>query len=120
MVPLWLDEGLAEYFEVPAAELAKKNPHHSAIKWNMRLGMVPQIKKLEAKHRIEDMGRGEYRYAWSWVHFMLHGPPQARSTLVQYLADIGAGKPPGQLSERLAEHFTEVEEDLVAHIKSFK
>ncbi|MBI2478141.1 MAG: hypothetical protein HYV60_05695, partial [Planctomycetia bacterium] len=33
VVPLWLDEGLAEYFEVPASERAHGSPHLSKVTW---------------------------------------------------------------------------------------
>ncbi|REJ93659.1 MAG: hypothetical protein DWQ35_09920 [Planctomycetota bacterium] len=120
MVPLWLDEGLAEYFEVPAAERASENPHHSAIKWNMRFGMVPELKRLESWQRLDEMGRSEYRYAWAWAHFLLHGPPQARQTLQAYFADVAAHAPPGQVSDRLARVYADPEGALVEHFKRFR
>lgn len=120
MVPLWLDEGLAEYFEVPAPDRVNANPHHSAIKWNMRLLMVPELKRLEAKHSLSDMGRSEYRYAWAWVHFLLHGPQPARDVLVRYIADVHAHSPPGRMSDRLSAVYDDPEGALVEHFKAFK
>ncbi|MCE9547145.1 MAG: DUF1570 domain-containing protein [Planctomycetia bacterium] len=125
-VPLWLDEGLAEYFEVPAADRATKNPHHNATKWWMRLGQVPVLTKLEAKRTINEMGSGEYREAWAYVHFLLHGPPAARAELIRYLADIRASNqpgqpntPPGALSQRLSTAFPDLPGALVEHFKTF-
>src|SRR4051812_13312780 len=74
MVPLWLDEGLAEYFEVPASQRASQNPHLSSLKWQVRLGQVAKIESLEAITNLGQMGRNEYRDSFAWVHFMLHGP----------------------------------------------
>src|SRR5690606_3263340 len=33
-VPLWLDEGLAEYFEVPPEDRPRRHPHQQALRWN--------------------------------------------------------------------------------------
>ncbi len=101
MVPLWLDEGLAEYFEVRAERRKAKNPHQSAVKWAARIHRVPDLRKLEDLHDVRQMGNAEYRSAWAWVHFMLNGPPAARTVLVQYLRDIANNRVPGRLSDRL-------------------
>ena len=77
IVPLWLDEGLAEYFEVPAAQRAFDHPHYESLRWNMRLGMVRSIESLEQRTDLAEMGAFDYRYSWAWVHFMLHGPKAA-------------------------------------------
>ena len=75
MVPLWLDEGLAEYFEVPAADREHGNPHAKYIKIGAHLGQVPLLEDLEQIRDLSEMTRSRYRAAWAWVHFMLHGPP---------------------------------------------
>jgi hypothetical protein len=95
VVPLWLDEGLAEYFEVPASRRAFDHPHYEALRWNMRLGMVRSIEALELRGDLAEMGAYDYRYSWAWVHFMLHGPEPAHRTLVTYLANLQAGLPQG-------------------------
>jgi hypothetical protein len=120
MVPLWLDEGLAEYFEVPPEQRADANPHLAAIKWNLRLGVAPRIVPLEQKRDLADMTATDYRNAWAWVHFMLHGPREAHQELVGFLADIHAGTPPGQLSKRLEQRLPGVEKRLAQHFKDWK
>lgn len=119
MVPLWLDEGLAEYYEVPPADRLSGNPHHSTVKWWMRLGRVPSMPALEAKQSLDDMGRSEYRDSWAYVHFLLNGPPAARTELVAMLADIRNGTPPGQLSQRLGRLTPDLPGELVEHFKTF-
>ena len=117
MVPLWLDEGLAEYFELPQTERASGHAHFTALRWNMRLGMVPSLANLEQKRQLSEMGGQEYRFSWAWVHFMLHGPPEAHRELVGYLSDIRAGVPPGRLSKRLGQRIPDVQRRLVQHFK---
>ena len=120
MVPLWLDEGLAEYFEMPVNERAFDHPHFKKLRWNLRFGMIPSIGALEALQDLSAMGGAEYRFAWAWVHFMLHGPLPVHRELVRYLADIRRGNPPGTLSERLGRTVPGLEQQMVAHFKHWR
>jgi hypothetical protein len=120
MVPLWLDEGLAEYFEVPPGERAYDNPHLGALRWDLRLGNVPRITVLEAKGDLAEMSATDYRHAWAWVHFMIHGPKEARDELVGFLGDIRMNTPPGKLSERLARQLPHPEKLLAQHFKAWR
>jgi hypothetical protein len=108
-VPLWLDEGLAEYFEVPPEERASGHPHFSSVTWSARFGYIPKLTTLEVIQDLSEMGRAEYRHAWAWVHFMLHGPPEAQQELVRYLADLREGNPTVLLSERLTARVPDLE-----------
>jgi len=120
VVPLWLDEGLAEYFEVPAGERAFDNPHLTSLKWNLWFGGVPRMENLESVGSLEGMRQAEYRSSWAWVHFMLHGSRAAHAELVGYLKDIQAHTPPGLLSQRLRQHVPGVEQRFTAHFKSWR
>jgi hypothetical protein len=119
MVPLWLDEGLAEYFEVPEPQRAFENPHHAKIRWHQRFGMIRSIESLEECGDLSQMGSVEYRFSWAWVHFMLHGPLPAHRELVHFLADIQRGNPPGVLSQRLRGVLPQLENQFAAHFKSW-
>lgn len=120
MVPLWLDEGLAKYFEVPADERAFTHPYFGWLRWEMRLGMVPTVSDLEQRRELSEMGASEYRYSWAWVHFMLHGPAPAHAELVRYLADIRRGEVAGNLSERLEHAAPNSTEKMVRHFKYWR
>ncbi len=120
MVPLWLDEGLAEYFEMVAPQRAFQHPHLSKLRWNLRFGMIRDVESLETCHELSDMGGVEYRFAWAWVHFMLHGPLPAHRALVHYLKDIRQNNPPGQLSERLRMAMPDLEQQFVQHFHQWK
>lgn len=102
MVPLWLDEGLAEYFEVEPLERSGRSRYLAAARWRCRFGYVPSMERLEGLRSMASMTESDYRNAWSWVHFMLHGPSAARDVLVDYLTTIRQGGIPGSLRERLA------------------
>ena len=115
MVPLWLDEGLAEYFEVPADDRVSDNPHMSRVTWAARFGQVPSLDELEQLRNLSQMNRTRYRHAWAWVHFLLHGPPEAREEMQRYLADIQALTPPGSLSRRLHNRLPDLEKQFARH-----
>ena len=120
MVPLWLDEGLAEYFEQPAEKRAHDNPYASSLRWRARLWMTPKMERLEANQDFAKMGKAEYRDSWAWVHFMLHGSPEAHEEMVRYFQDIYRKNPPGQLSARLKRRIPDVEDRFAAHLKTWK
>ncbi len=120
MVPLWLDEGLAEYFEVASDRRAFENPHFKPVRRNAIWGRAPDLTKLEQITELSRMQAGHYRDAWAWVHFMLHGPSEARSVLQQYLLDIQAHVPPGTFSDRLRRDIPDCRQRFVRHFQSWK
>lgn len=118
MVPLWLDEGLAEYFEMPESRRASGHPHLKRLRWDLRLfGMNRSMDQLEQKTSLGDMGSVEYRFSWGWAHFMLHGPVAAHRVLVHYLADIRQGNPPGKLSQRMRRAIPNLDQRMIQHFK---
>ena len=117
LVPLWLDEGLACYFEVPFQNRLNKAPYFSSVLWNARFGSIPSMDKLENIGDVTAMGKAEYRDSWAWVHFMCQGPPAAHEELVGYLQDLAAQKPPGLLSERLVRRLPSLTAEFKASIK---
>ena len=117
MVPLWLDEGLAEYFEVPQKQRFRQNPHLRTLRWDLRLGRIPNMAELEAKRELQDLSVRDYRFAWAWTHFMLHGPAAGHAELVAFLNDIRRREAPGQLSERLERVVPNSADRLVWHFK---
>ena len=119
MVPLWLDEGLAAYFENPPEKRAFDSPQWDGVRWSLRLGGVQRLETLEKKRRVEDMERADYRSAWAWVHFMLHGSPDAQDELVRFMADLQSGGPPGLLSQRLRQRLGNPTEQLAGHFRSW-
>jgi hypothetical protein len=120
MVPLWLDEGLAEYFEIEPSKRADANPYSSTVRWNARFGILPKLEKLESKDSVGSMKGSDYRNAWAWIHFILHGSPQAHEELVAFLRDISVSTPPGVFSQRLRQRLPDVERKLAAHFRGLK
>lgn len=122
VVPLWLDEGIAKYFEVPASQRAFDHPYFDDLKWkwSLRLGMVRSIESLEQRDDLADMDAADYRFSWAWVHFMLHGPEAAHQTLVEYVACYQQWTPAGKLSTRLAEAVPNPTEQMIQHFRHWQ
>ncbi|MGW8257451.1 MAG: hypothetical protein ACWGMZ_08205 [Thermoguttaceae bacterium] len=119
-IPLWLDEGVASYFELPATQRVSNNPYLKYVRWNAWLGIVPQLEDLEKCTNLTKMGKTEYRNSWAWVHFMLNGPPDARVELVRYLRDLDGPTPIEPLSQRLQRRIALLRESFARHFKNQK
>lgn len=103
-VPLWLDEGLAEYFEVPGQQVGGINKEHaSELATAMVNGWVPDIKRLENITDFADLQRLDYQESWAWAHYMLHMSPETRDVLCDYLHELRTRDNAGRISDKLAE-----------------
>lgn len=116
-LPLWLDEGLAEYFEVTREQRAGHNPHLDEIRKELRVAPPRQLEALEAITDFNELGREEYRDSFAWVHFVLHGPRAAHEELVNYLADQQAARPGEAFSTRLRRRLPELERRFAEHFR---
>ena len=116
-VPMWLDEGFAEYFEVSPGQREKKNPHHGELKRAIWGGWRPELERLEAIKKFEEMSKQDYRDAWGAIHFILHGPPAAREALAAYFAEIESGNAPTPLSQHLRRRIPNLEQRIIDHLK---
>jgi hypothetical protein len=116
-VPLWLDEGLAEYFEPRREQRMGQNPHHAVVRAMVKSGQLPRLEELEAITELDALGREEYRDAWGWVHFLLHGPPPAREELIRYLGELASGAEPGPLSQRLRRKIPDLNRRVAEHFR---
>lgn len=120
IVPLWLDEGLAEYFEVPAEQRSHDNPHLKSLKkWNSRLTWRPQVGELSAKEEMSQMSPRDYRDAFSVVHFLIHGPPEAREIFRSYLKEIEDGGAPDPLELQLSKFYSKPDVAVIEHIRAW-
>lgn len=117
-LPLWLDEGLAKYFEVPRGQhgtnraLVEHFRNRPPSKpWKMDWA------RLENIPPDEEMTLEDYAEAWAWVHFLLEDRPECRDVLSRYLADLrrdGAAEP---LSARMAAATAQAESEMIAHLR---
>jgi hypothetical protein len=98
-VPLWLDEGLAEYFELPPEWKGVNRAHVRALRQpDVSLGLT----HLEQLTEVQQMHPAEYREAWAWVYLMLRSTPEVKGVLLGYLRQLRTNPTPGSLHPRLA------------------
>jgi hypothetical protein len=116
-VPLWLDEGLAEYFELPPDRQGVNEAHLAHIRWPQGEGFHPDLARLERLEQVEDMKPAEYREAWAWVHLMLRGKVAARPVLLAYLQQLRQNANPPPLRPRLATVLPGPEETLGRYVR---
>lgn len=117
-VPLWLDEGLAEYYEVEPGDRLTHQPYLTTVRKQIDEGVDFQLETLERLPDLNSMGVEEYRHAWAWVHFLLHGPLPAKDSLRSFLIDaVGkAGSIP--LSQRLRLAMPEYPQRFLDHFRA--
>jgi hypothetical protein len=115
-VPLWLDEGLAEYFELPP-ENQGVNPAHVDHLCHDAGGLFqPELARLEGLSQVQQMKHPEYREAWAWVHFLLHHDPETRALLLRYLQQLRSNPNLGPLGPHLAEVVSAPDAALKEHV----
>ena len=116
-LPLWLDEGLAEYFEVPAAD--RWSGHTHLIELQALEGHAPRsnLETLEALEQVSGMRSEHYRDAWSWIHFLLHRRMSTRRILVAHLRQLRAARPAPPLSRTIAAQIPNWREEFSDHFQ---
>ncbi len=116
-LPLWLDEGLAEYFEAPSSQRASGDSHLNYLRKRIDAGHRNRIVDLEQENEFDAFDKDDYLFAWAWVHFLLHGPKEASETLWQYLACMRSKSVDEPLSSMLAKASPRYEQQFLAHFK---
>ena len=97
--PLWLDEGLAEYYEVPRGASGVNREHVRWLaarlkrgEWKPDLARLERLGSVNSMTRADGMTRADYAEAWAWVHFLLQSGGRDRHDL------------PGEYLRRLRQH----------------
>lgn len=71
-VPLWLDEGFAEYFEVPRGQRGVNAAHVELLGEQLKFGRwFPDMARLEQLERPEQMSQQDYAESWLWAHWLM-------------------------------------------------
>jgi hypothetical protein len=115
-VPLWLDEGLAEFFELPPELKGINAAHLDHVLRGPGGPLKPDLARLESLKEVRQMNPAEYREAWAWVHLMLRSTPEAKNALLSYLQQLRTNSNPGTLGPRLANAVPMLEEAFLRHL----
>ena len=116
-MPLWLDEGIAEYFEVPRGRHGFNIEHIKLLaselrneKWN------PDLKQLEQKTYIQDLRQIDYAESWLWIHFLLESDAKRLYVLRQHLNELVDNGEAQPMSQILNELESNIEHKLLQHL----
>ncbi len=113
-VPLWLDEGLAEYFEMQPQMKGLNTTHLKKLVANKQF--APNLARLERITDLAKMTPTEYRESWAWVHMMLRTDPHCKRVLLGYIHELRKNPTPARLAPRLRNVLPDMESKLMAHI----
>jgi hypothetical protein len=101
-IPLWLDEGVAEFFELPRSEQGVHAAHVAHLSGRLLEGTWrPDIDRMEALASAGELSQDHYAEAWCWVHWLLRTTPARRKLLEEYLDDLRRDGQTAPLSVRL-------------------
>jgi hypothetical protein len=116
---LWLDEGLAEYAEVPRGRGGLNWPHvHLLVERLANFGWRPSLERLERLNSATDMTQLDYAEAWAWVHWLMETGSVRREILQSYLAELRKETAVPPFSVRLRERLPDAERALLAHLQA--
>lgn len=119
-VPLWLDEGIAEYFEVPDAGPQRINVEHAQrLATAVQNGWRPDLRRLETIDSVDQMHRLDYQESWAWVHFLLHESPETRSLLLGYIETLQHAEEPGSLADVVDANLPYADQRLLGYVNGF-
>lgn len=119
-VPLWLDEGLAEFFELAPEKKGINDLHLNQLRRSTAEPFAPDLARLERLEEVQQMTPAEYREAWAWTHYFLRGNREAKKTLLAYMQQLKVTDKPGLLRPRLALAIASPEEDVLKHVNGLE
>jgi len=116
-IPLWLDEGLAEYFEVPRGTRGLNQPHvDQLLTMLMTQGWRPDLTRLESLRTVDAMRQEDYAEAWAWMHWMLESDPELRTLLQHYIQSLRVQSVYVPLAAVVKSRRPEAEHELCEHL----
>jgi hypothetical protein len=119
-VPLWLDEGIAEFFEVPRSQRQVHRQHVDRLAARLLEGTwQPNLQRLESQVDAGLLTQDHYAEAWCWVHWLLETSAERRAVLQDYLTEKRRDPAAPPLSVRLARSeggLAAASDDLVDHL----
>ncbi len=112
---LWLDEGLAEYFETDLAQPGAERERVDHFVEDLAEGWTPALARLESLNDIRQMTPRDYREAWAWIHLFLNDSRSEKDVLLASLAAVN--EPP---AKRRLDGKGATNERLISHIKNMQ
>lgn len=116
-LPLWLDEGIAEYFETGRGLQGIHRGHIALLSEQKAAGnWQPDLDRLESIARVSEMDQLAYAESWLWIHFALQDPTRAE-ILLRYLQTLRTDGQAPRLSRMLPEATPDLQSALLDHLQ---
>ena len=117
-LPLWMDEGLAEYFEVPRGKKGLNAAHVYLLANRFRKqAWEPNLARLESKDLAEDLTQVDYAESWLWVHFLINHSEATRNLLNGQLEILRSNAAADPMEPKIRGVVTGFEERLIEHLR---
>jgi Flp pilus assembly protein TadD len=104
-LPLWMNEGLAEYYSTfqaakDEARIGLPVPEH--VFWLRQHTFIPfttlfAVTEKSPEYNEADRRGGFYAESWALVHYLISGNPERRRQASEYLRLVQAGTPPDRI-----------------------
>ena len=118
-MPLWLDEGIAEYYEVPKGKHGVNEVHVQLLAAKLTKGnWKPDLVELEKKIYMHELSQLDYAESWLWVHYLLETKPQRVYVLRQFLSELVCNGESQPISEILCTIDNGGELEAIEHLKT--
>ena len=115
-IPLWLDEGLAEFYERDRSEEGFHQEYSEFLRTARDQGdWQPGPERLAELTQVEDMTEIDYAEAWLWTHFLLKTTDLRKKILRDYLSAVRQGDSE-TLIERLHKFEPDAERQVLFHL----
>lgn len=116
-LPLWLDEGLAEYFETGRGTQGIHRGHIELLAEANAAGTWhPDLDRLESMTNIGEMDQLAYAESWLWIHFAVYEPTRAE-LLRRYLQSLKTDGEAIRMSLMLSETTPQLSSALLTHLQ---
>lgn len=116
-IPIWLDEGLAEFYETPRGKHGFNASHVYLLSNAFRRGdWKPDLATLETLTIPEELDQLDYAEAWLWVHFLLESSEAQPKLLQDQLARLRMSAESEPLSRFLSKQIDDQEIKLIEHL----
>ncbi|HEV7426699.1 MAG TPA: DUF1570 domain-containing protein [Thermoanaerobaculia bacterium] len=128
-VPLWFNEGLAEFYSTFSAhkEMVEVGfPIDAHLAWLHKQPLIPLKDLFAINHDSKEYHEGNrqgvfYAESWALVHYLMIGSPERRDQLGTYVGLIASGKPIDE-AFRTAFHssYAELESELRRYVRAYR
>ena len=117
-LPLWLDEGLAEYYETPRGTHGLNQSHVFLLNEAFRRDeWEPDLRRLEALNDPAQMTQLQYAECWLWIHLLLESENAQPKLLQDQLARLRMSAESENLSKFVDSQLENKEFLLISHLK---